>query len=98
MGEERKTPSKIASLYFTAPMFGSISEPEYEVSYARAGHIYDFPGLLTGQYEGLTFKYHRAFFLEPGQTITFRFTVTTAPGVTAVPSFSQTPTCTGERG
>lgn len=88
----------LSSLYFTAPMFGSISEPEYEVSYARAGHIYDFPGLLTGQYEGLTFKYHRAFFLEPGQTITFRFTVTTAPGVTAVPSFSQTPTCTGERG
>lgn len=88
----------LSSIYFTSPALGSISEPEYEVSYARPTHIYDFPGLLTSQYEGLTFKYHRAFFLEPGESITFRFTVTTAPGVTAVPTFSQTPTCTGERG
>ena len=88
----------LSSIYFTSPALGSISEPEYEVSYARPTHIYDFPGLLTSQYEGLTFKFHRAFFLEPGESITFRFTVTTAPGVTAVPTFSQTPTCTGERG
>ena len=88
----------LSSIYFTSPALGSISEPEYEVSYARPTHIYDFPGLLTSQYEGLTFKFHRAFFLEPGESITFRFTVTTAPGVSAVPTFSQTPTCTGERG
>ena len=53
--------------------------------------------MLTAEYEGLTFYYHRAFFLVPGEELTVHYTVTTAPGVSTVPTVSQTPTCTNFR-
>lgn len=87
----------LSSIYFTCPAGGSISEPSWSFTLNGPGTYAEFPFLLTAQYEGLTFYYHRAFFLVPGEELTFQYTVTTAPGVSTVPTVSQTPTCTNFR-
>ena len=87
----------LSSIYFTSPAGGSISEPTWNLTLNGPATYADFPFLLTAEYEGLTFKYHRAFFLAPGEELTFQYTVTTAPGVSTVPTLSQTPTCTDFR-
>ena len=87
----------LSSIYFTSPAGGSISEPTWDIVLHGPSTYADLPFLLTAEYEGLTFYYHRAFFLVPGEELTVHYTVTTAPGVSAVPTVSQTPTCTNFR-
>ena len=87
----------LSSIYFTCPAGGSITEPTWTISLNGPATYADLPFLLTAEYEGLTFYYHRAFFLVPGEELTFQYTVTTAPGVSTVPTLSQTPTCTNYR-
>ena len=87
----------LSSIYFTSPAGGSISEPTWDIVLNGPSTYADLPYLLSAEYEGLTFYYHRAFFLVPGEELTVRYTVTTAPGVSTVPTLSQTPTCTNFR-
>jgi len=87
----------LSSIYFTSPAGGSISEPTWNIELNGPSTYADLPFLLTAEYEGLTFYYHRAFFLVPGEELTVHYTVTTAPGVSTVPTISQTPTCTNFR-
>ena len=87
----------LSSIYFTSPAGGSISEPTWNIELNGPSTYADLPFLLTAEYEGLTFYYHRAFFLVPGEELTVHYTVTTAPGVSTVPTVSQTPTCTNFR-
>ncbi len=71
-------------IYFFAPAGGTVK------SFKNDAKI----KVKTTNYNGLEVGYASGFFLKPGKTIVFKYTVTTAPGVTKKPSISVTPTLT----
>lgn len=71
--------------YFFGPAGGSISNIEND------GGV----EISVAEYNGLEVGYNRGFLIDPGVTVTFTYTVTTAPGVTIKPEIITQPLLTG---
>ena len=73
-------------IYFFAPAGGKADSFKNDAPYNLR--------VKKTKYNGLEVGYASEFFVYPGMTIVFNYTVTTAPGVTKKPSISVTPTLT----